>query len=127
MKLKSIVIGMVIVTITSVYFFTRPALLGNMANNYTEQATLNSDFSFEGEANDRIRFLFKSNVESGTLDMILYDSQDNIVYTLDKAKSLEAFYTLEKSDTYTLEANCDKFIGKYEIKVFNANKGNGHR
>jgi hypothetical protein len=124
MKLKSIVIGtaaVVIASITSVYFFTRPALLGNMANNYTEQATLKSDFSFEGESNDRIKFKFNSNVESGNLDMILYDSQDNVVYTLDKAKSLEAYYTLEKSDTYTLEANCDNFIGKYEIKVYDAN------
>jgi hypothetical protein len=123
MKLKSIVIGTaaVIVSITGVYFFTRPALLGNMANIYTEQATLNSDFSFEGESSDRIRFIFNSDVESGNLDMILYDSQDNVVYTLDKAKSLEAYYTLDKSDTYTLEANCDNFIGRYEVKVFDAN------
>jgi hypothetical protein len=123
MKLKSILMGTVIVfaTITSAYFFTRPKMLGNMARNYTEPTTSNSSFSFEGETNSRIKFSFQSNVESGNLDIILYDSQDNMVYTLDEAKSLETFYTLDKSDTYTLKANCADFIGKYEIKVFNAN------
>ncbi|MDR1664257.1 MAG: hypothetical protein LBR83_04955 [Clostridiales bacterium] len=123
MKRKSVVIGAVIamVTIASVYFFTRPALLGNMAHNYTEQTTQNAKFSFAGEANERIKFSFKSKVESGNLDMVLYDSQGNIVYTLDKAKSLEAFYTLKASGTYALEAICNNFTGKYEVKVFEAN------
>jgi hypothetical protein len=122
-KKKSMILGTVIAiaTITSVYFFTRPALFGNMAGYYTEQTTKNSNFSFVSEANDQIKFSFKSNVKSGNLDMTLYDSKNNVVYTLDKAKSLETFYTFDKSDTYTLEANCSNFIGNYEVKVFDAN------
>ena len=52
--------------------------------------------------------------------MVLYDSAGNEVYILDKAKALETFFTLNRSDTYTLVAECNSFIGEYKISVYKA-------
>lgn len=108
----------VTVGIIGVYLLTRPTVLGNMSNKYPEQVTTTSDISFEGEAGNRIKFVFESDVISGNLDMALYDSAGNAVYTLDNAKELVTYFTLERSDTYILAANCDKFAGTYKILVY---------
>lgn len=47
--------------------------------------TSSSNITFSGEMNERIRLSFKSNIEAGELDIILYDSSGNMVYELDKA------------------------------------------
>ena len=62
-----------------------------MKNSYTEQITTASDISFSGEAGERIKFSFRSNIVNGELNMVLYDSAGNAVYTLDEAKALETF------------------------------------
>ena len=89
-----------------------------MNNSYSEQITTTSDISFSGKAGDRIKFSFKSEIISGDLDMVLYDSAGNEVYTLDRAGALETFFTLERSDTYTLAAKCNNFIGEYRIVIY---------
>lgn len=61
-----------------------------MSNNYSEQTTITSGISFSGEAGNRIKFSFGSDIISGNLDMVLYDSAGNEVYSLDRAKALEA-------------------------------------
>ena len=91
-----------------------------MKNSYTEQITTASDISFSGEAGERIKFSFRSNIVNGELNMVLYDSNGNVVYTLDEAKALETFFTLDSSGTYTLAAECKDFIGEYKIKVYKA-------
>lgn len=120
MKKKGIiiVITIAIVSAISIYLITRPKVLGNINNSYSEQTTTTSDISFSGEAGDRIKFLLKSNVTNGDLDVILYDSSGNEAYTLDNAKELETFFTLERSDTYTLVAECNKFIGEYAVVIY---------
>ena len=62
--------------------------------------------------------MFESDVISGNLDMTLYDSDGNVVYILDHAKELVTYLTLEQSDTYTLVAKCDNFVGAYKIFVY---------
>ena len=114
-----IVIIIVVVSTISIHLITSPKVLGNMSKSYSEQITTTSDISFSGEAGDRIKFSFKSDIISGNLDMVLYDSVGNEVYTLDSAKALETFFTLERSDTYTLAAKCSNFIGDYKIVVYN--------
>lgn len=122
MKKRSTIIGIIviIVAVVSIYLLTRPKVLGNMSNRYSEQTTTTSDISFSVEAGERIKFSFKSKIVSGDLDMVLYDSAGNEVYVLDKAKELETFFTLDSSDTYTLAAECNNFIGEYKIFVFKA-------
>ncbi|MCI8775679.1 MAG: hypothetical protein HFI50_17565 [Lachnospiraceae bacterium] len=120
MKKRNIIIGItvIIVAVISIYLITRPKVLGNMSNSYSGQTTTSSDISFSVEAGEKIRFSFRSNIVSGDLDMVLYDSAGNEVYILDKAKALETFFTLNRSDTYTLVAECNSFIGEYKISVY---------
>lgn len=121
MKKKSIIIGVIIiaaVVASCIYLLIRPKVLGNMSNSYSEQVTTTSDISFSEEAGERIKFSFRSNIVSGDLDMVLYNSLGNEVYTLDKAKALETFFILDSTDTYTLAAECNNFIGEYKISVY---------
>lgn len=123
MKTKSVKkgISVVIAVIIIIFLLTiirLPKSLGGINCSYSKQTTLTSDISFLGEAGDNIKFSFSSHIGSGNLDIILYDSKGNAVYKLDKAKELETFFTLDKSDTYTLAAECNNFIGKYKIKVY---------
>lgn len=120
MKKRSITIGIiaVIVVVISIYLLVRPKLLGNMNHSYTKETTTTSDISFSGDAGDKIKFSFQSNIENGDLDMFLYNSEGNVVYKLDRAKELVCYFTLDNSDTYTLAAKCNNFIGKYKIKVY---------
>ena len=121
MKKKSILIGIIIVIIVATirtYILTRPKELGNMNHKYTEQMTSASDISFTGEAGDRIKFSFRSDIISGDLEIVLCDSKGKEVYKLDRAKALETYFTLESSDTYTLTAKCRSFVGTYKIRVY---------
>lgn len=122
MKKKGIIIGVVavIAVLLSAWLLTRPKTLGNMNHTYTEPTTSTSEISFEGETGDKIKISFASNIENGELDIILYDSQGNAVYELDRAKELETFFTFDNSDTYTLTAEYSNFIGNFNIKVYEA-------
>lgn len=122
MKKKSLIIVIIIavISVISIYLISRPKTLGNMNHNYSEKITETSDISFLGEAGERIKFSFRSNIVSGDLDIVLYNSFGNEVYTLDKATALETFFTLDSTDTYTLAAECNDFIGKYKISVYRA-------
>ena len=122
MKKKGIIIGgiAVILVVLSVFYFIRPEVLGNMNQNFAEPTTSTSNISFEGEENNKIKFSFRSNVESGELNIILYDSNGNSVYELDKAKALETYFTFDKTDTYTLKAEYVDFVGNYKISVYKA-------
>lgn len=123
MKKKIIITGVivVIVVVMSIYLINRPKSLGNMNGSYTEQTTKTSTVSFSGEAGNKIKISFRSNIESGNLDVILFDSKGNAVYVLDKASKLETFYNLDHSDTYTLGAECNNFVGKFKVKVYKVN------
>ena len=104
--------------VTGIYLLARPTILGNISNKYSKQVTTISDISFTGEAGSRIKFVFRSDVVSGNLDMTLYDLAGNAVYTLDNARELVAYFTLERSGTYTLAASCDNFVGMYKVIMY---------
>lgn len=89
MKKKSMIIGVIIIAAAAIgiYMLTRAEVLCNMSNSFSEQSTTTSDISFSGEANERIKFSFRSNIVSGDLDMVLYNSLGNEVYTLDRANT----------------------------------------
>ena len=122
MKKKSIIVAVIVLIAVAVgvYLLSRPKPLGSMHNSYSEQTTVVSDISFLGDANQRIRFSFRSDIVCGELDVILSDSAGNEVYMLDRADALEKLFTLNSSDTYTLTAKCTDFIGKYDVSVYNA-------
>lgn len=122
MKRKPLIIVIIIaaICVMGIYWITRPKALGSINHSYSEEITTTSNISFSGETGEKIKFSFRSNIASGDLDIVLYNSFGNEVYTLDKATELEAFFTLDSTDTYTLAAECDDFIGKYEIELYKA-------
>ena len=122
MKKKGIIATVIVLIVVTagVYLLSRPKPLGSMHNSYSEQTTTVSDIAFLGDANQRIRFSFRSDIVSGDLDIILSDSAGNEVYMLDQADALEKLLTLDSSDTYTLTAKCTNFVGKYEVSVYKA-------
>lgn len=122
MKKKGVIAAVVVLIAVAagVYLLTRPKPLGSMRSSYSEQTTAVSDISFLGDANQRIKFSFRSDIVCGELDIILSDSAGNEVCILDQADALEKLFTLNSSDTYTLTAKCTDFVGKYEVSVYKA-------
>lgn len=120
MKKRYIIIGIIaiIAVILSAWLLTRPESLGNISHDYSEPETSVSNISFSGEAGDRIKFSFRSDIKSGNLDVLLYDSAGNQVYELAGATELETFFDLNSSDTYTLAAECSGFVGRYDVTVY---------
>lgn len=101
----------------ALFVLTRPALLANMNGNDTTPTTSSTDISFSAQAGERIKFSFQSNIKSGDLNIVLYDSQGKPVYELAHASELETFFTFEATDTYTLTAHRKDFIGSFRVKV----------
>ena len=122
MKKKGIIATVIVLIVVTagVYLLSRPKPLGSMHNSHSVQTTTVSDIAFLGDANQKIRFSFRSDIVSGDLDIILSDSAGNEVYILDQAGALEKLLTLDSSDTYTLTAKCTNFVGKYEVSVYKA-------
>lgn len=121
MKRKKIVICIavvVVVILASVWLLFRPKALGNMSHSYTESTTSSSNFSFLGEEGEKIKISFASDIKSGDLNIVLYDSNENIVYELDKARELVTYYTFSDTDTYILTAEYTNFVGNFKVKVY---------
>ena len=120
MKTKNIMICIVIVVVVlaSLWLLFRPKALGNMNHSYTESTTSSSNFSFSGETGERIKISFASDIKNGDLNIVLYDSNKNIVYQLDKAKELVTYYTFSNADTYILTAEYTNFVGNFKVEVY---------
>lgn len=121
MKKKILVIVIVVVLVlVGIWLMTRPKALGNMKHSYDVATTSSSNFSFEGQESERIKFSFQSNIESGKLVITLCNSAGNVVYELDDAKKLETFYTLTATDTYMVVAEYEDFMGDFKVAVYPA-------
>lgn len=120
MKKRTIVTGIIVIAIivlSGIYLITRPKVLASMNHSYPEPTTGSSDVIFNAAAGDNIKFSFESDIESGDLDIILYDSQLNAVYQLDHAASLSVPFTVESTDTYTMSAEYRDFVGNFKLTV----------
>lgn len=119
MKKNCIIIGILIV-IMAVFCMgcTSAKKLGNISQTYSQPETSVSNITFQGEAGDKIKFSFSSDVEEGALDIFVYDSDGNVVKELDRAKELETYMILEHSDTYTLQAEYEGFVGDFKVTIY---------
>lgn len=108
----------VAIIVVGAIIIMRPKTLGNINDVFSEPATSRSEISFPAEAGDKIKFSFSSKIDGGTLDIILYDSERNVVKELDRAKELETFAILDKDDEYTLVAEYSDFVGKFKVAVY---------
>ena len=124
MKKKCIVYGAIIsvIILLCIRLFMWPNELGNIRTYaYGERITRTSTISLPGKINESIKIVYKLNAKAGEVDIVLYDSDGTIVYELDKAKSLETYFTFEKTDYYTLAAECTDFEGEGNIVVYEVN------
>lgn len=122
MNKKSIVIsmitGIVAVCVLVLWLLNCPKSLGGMRGKYSEPTTRVSEITFSGKEGDKIKFSFTSDIEQGDLDIILYDSQGEVVKKLGRADKLETIVTLENIDEYQLRAECKEFAGNYKVKIY---------
>lgn len=119
MKRNSIVICCLCITAITIAIgvLIRPQYLGNINHNFSEPTSSTSTFSFFAEAGDKIKFSFSSGINKGTLDIVLYDSNGNVVHELDYAKELEEWIILDKEGEYILSAEYSNFVGKFKVAV----------
>ena len=122
MKKKYIVIVIILVLadIFCIWRLTRAEVLGNIDHASSEPESSTADITFSGEAGERIKFSFSSVIEEGELDVVVYDSQGNVVKELGRARALSTFMIPEYTDDYTLVAEYRDFVGKFKVKVYRA-------
>ncbi len=94
--------------------------VGEMSLSVDEKTTSSNSITFKASKNDKLKFSFKSNINSGDLEVVLYNSNKEQVYSLDQAKELETFYEIEDTDTYTLRVEYTGFTGRFKIEVYSA-------
>lgn len=100
-----------------VYLTSRPEKLGNISQRYAAPTTATSNISFDAQCGDRLKFSLRSEVQEGAVSIVLREANGNMLHELDQAKALEAYFKLEKTGTYTLEAVCTEFVGEYSVSV----------
>ncbi|MDE7390078.1 MAG: hypothetical protein K2M82_03965 [Lachnospiraceae bacterium] len=110
-------IAVLVVALLYIYFSSSLTSFGNISYMCTSPKTNVSTISFYAEEGDRLKFSFESDIENGDLEITLRDSNGNDMYTLDDAKELVTYFTLDKTDTYELSAEYNDFVGKFKVNV----------
>ena len=93
--------------------------LGNIGMSVPvgEAKTASSEISFKGTGGDRIRISLSTDVKSGTVVFVLYNSKGGVVENLGTAKAYRGFVDLDVDDTYTLAAEYADFTGSFKADV----------
>lgn len=93
--------------------------IGNISVNVPagEAKTAVSEISFKGRVGERVRISFSTNVKSGSVRFVLYNSKGGAVENLGTAKEYRGFVDIELDDVYTLAAEYDDFEGSFKAAV----------
>ncbi|MBD5139089.1 MAG: hypothetical protein HDT24_07260 [Ruminococcus sp.] len=93
--------------------------LGNigMSVHDGKPETSSSEVSFKGNSGDRVRVSLSTDVKSGTVVFVLYNSKGGVVENLGTAKAYRGFVDLDIDDTYTLAAEYTDFTGSFKADV----------
>ena len=93
--------------------------LGNIGMSVPvgEAKTASSEISFKGNSGDRIRISLSTDVKSGTVVFVLYNSKGGVVENFGTAKAYRGFVDLDVDDTYTLAAEYADFAGSFKADV----------
>ncbi len=123
MKKKTIAICaiVVVVFVFGVLLLLKPKAICNIDKAYTSATSNSSAVTFQADKGDRIKFSFRSEINAGDLEIIVYSSDGSVIYVLDHAKELETYYTFDNSGTYSLKAEYTDFVGSFEIAIYPAN------
>lgn len=109
----------IVLAVTAIWLLSRHKILGNINHSFSssEPVTNTSTVTFFAKKGDRLRFYFVSNIEQGDLELVIYDSEGNLVEELDQAKELVTYLTMHYDDTYTLAAEYTDFAGSFKAEV----------
>lgn len=112
---SAILLGAVLTTVILV----RNKPLGNISMSVPagEPKTASSEVSFRGKSGERVRISLSTNVKSGTVNFVLYNSKGGIVENFGTAKAYQGFVNLEVDDIYTLAAEYSDFEGYFRADV----------
>ena len=113
-----LLIVLIIANTVCIWRLTRPEFLGDIDDPFSETQTVTAHISVAGVEGERIKFTFSSVVENGELDILVYDSGQNVVKELDRAKKLETFMILETSGAYTIQAEYQDYVGRFKVKAY---------
>ena len=93
--------------------------LGNISMSVPggKPETSSSEVSFKGNSGDRVRVSLSTDVKSGTVVFVLYNSKGGVVENLGTAKAYRGFVDLDIDDTYTLAAEYTDFTGSFKADV----------
>lgn len=93
--------------------------IGNINVNVPvgEAKTAVSEISFKGRGGERLRISFSTNVKSGSVTFVLYNSKGGVVENLGTAKAYRGFVDIELEDVYTLAAEYADFEGSFKAIV----------
>lgn len=121
MKRKHLILAALLLSaLLAAWLLARPAPLCSMRRTCAQPENLCPRASFSGEAGGRIRFILSTRAESGSAAFTLYDEAGAAVQVFGQADFLATYVTLPHSGTYTLEANCDRFAGRFSAAVYRA-------
>ena len=112
---SAVLLGAVLTTV--ILMKNKP--LGNISMSVPvgEAKTASSEISFRGNSGDRIRISLNTNVKSGAVNFVLYNSKGGVVENFGTAKAYRGFVNLEIDDTYTLAAEYADFEGDFKADV----------
>lgn len=112
---SAVLLGAVLTTV----ILMRNKTLGNISMSVPvgEAKTASSEVSFKGNSGGRVRISLNTNVKSGTVNFVLYNSKGGVVENFVTAKAYRGFVDLEIDDTYTFAAEYTDFEGDFKADV----------
>ncbi|MCX4257261.1 MAG: hypothetical protein OSJ54_10095 [Oscillospiraceae bacterium] len=121
MKKKIILISSAVLlgAVLTTFILMRNKSLGNISVSVPagEAKTAVSESSFKCCKGDRIRVSLNTNVKSGAVNFVLYNSKGGVVENFGTAKAYRGFVDLELDDTYTLVAEYSGLEGDFKAEV----------
>ncbi len=122
--MRKLIIVLIVIALIAGLIFAAPAIMnfmnwmGNIHGSYSEPETSGSEVSFYAEAGRKLKIVLNSDVKSGELDITVYNSDGENVFTLDNGKELVTYFTPEKDDAYTVRAELTDFTGSFDLTVY---------
>lgn len=112
---SAVLLGAVLTTV----ILMRNKPLGNISMSVPvgDVKTASSEISFKGNSGDRVRISLSTNVKSGMVNFVLYNSKGGVVENFGTAKAYRGFVDLEIDDIYTLAAEYADFEGNFKADV----------
>lgn len=122
--MRKLIIVLIVIALIAGLIFAAPVIMdfmnwmGNINGSYSEPETRGSEVSFFAEAGRKLRIVLNSDVKAGELDIEVYNSDGEKVFTVDNGKELVTYFTPEKDDSYTVRAELADFTGSFDLTVY---------